>query len=72
MNRNPQNFFAEVEQAAFSPGNNVPGIELSNDRLLQARVFSYGDTQRYRLGSNFEQIPVNCPINNVANYQETD
>lgn len=69
LNRNPQNFFAEVEQAAFSPGNNVPGIELSNDRILQARVFSYPDTQRHRLGSNFDQIPVNCPINNVANYQ---
>lgn len=69
LNRNPQNFFAEVEQSAFSPGNNVPGIELSNDRILQARVFSYPDTQRYRLGSNFDQLPVNCPINNVANYQ---
>ena len=68
LNRNPQNFFAEVEQSAFSPGNNVPGIELSNDRILQARVFSYPDTQRHRLGSNFEQIHVNCPINNVSNY----
>ena len=69
LNRNPKNFFAEVEQVAFSPGNNVPGIELSNDRILQARVFSYPDTQRHRLGPNFDQIPVNCPINNVANYQ---
>ena len=69
LNRNPLNFFAEVEQAAFTPSNNVPGIELSNDRILQARVFSYPDTQRYRLGSNFEQIPVNCPLNNIANYQ---
>ena len=54
LNRNPKNFFAEMEQAAFSPGNLVPGIELSNDRILQARVFSYPDAQRYRLGSNFD------------------
>ena len=69
LNRNPENFFQDVEQAAFSPGNLVPGIELSNDRILQARVFSYPDTQRHRLGPNFQQIPVNCPMNAVANHQ---
>jgi catalase len=54
LNRNPSNFFAEMEQVAFNPGNIVPGIELSNDRILQARVFAYPDTQRHRLGPNFE------------------
>lgn len=67
INKNVQNFFAEVEQVAFSPGNLVPGIELSNDRVLQSRVFAYPDAQRYRLGPNFEKIPVNCPINSVNN-----
>ena len=52
LNRNPENFFAEVEQAAFSPANVVPGIGFSPDKMLQARLFSYGDTQRYRLGVN--------------------
>ncbi|MDX2083792.1 MAG: catalase [Candidatus Melainabacteria bacterium] len=61
LNRNPQNYFAEVEQAAFSPSNLVPGIEPSPDRLLQGRLFSYPDTQRHRLGANYDQIPVNCP-----------
>jgi catalase len=61
LNRNPENFFAEVEQAAFSPANIVPGIDYSPDRMLQARLFSYGDAQRYRLGVNFSQIPVNAP-----------
>jgi len=68
LNKNVQNFFAEVEQVAFNPGSLVPGIELSNDRILQARVFSYPDSQRHRLGPNFEMIPVNCPINGVNNY----
>jgi len=67
LNRNPDNFHAQMEQAAFSPGNLVPGIQLSNDRILQARVFSYPDTQRHRLGGNFDQIPVNCPISGVHN-----
>jgi len=66
LNRYPENYFAEVEQAAFSPANVVPGIGFSPDRMLQARLFSYGDTQRYRLGVNFNQIPVNsakgCPF----------
>ena len=61
LNRNPENFFTEVEQAAFSPGNFVPGIGPSPDRLLQGRLFSYHDTQRHRLGPNFQMIPVNMP-----------
>jgi catalase len=61
LNRNPDNFFAETEQAAFSPANIVPGIGFSPDKMLQARLFSYGDTQRYRLGVNFNHIPVNAP-----------
>ncbi len=61
LNRNPDNYFAEVEQAAFSPANVVPGIGFSPDKMLQARLFSYGDAQRYRLGVNFHQIPVNAP-----------
>ncbi|KWO57783.1 catalase [Burkholderia territorii] len=61
LNRNPDNFFAETEQAAFSPANVVPGIGYSPDRMLQARLFSYGDAQRYRLGVNFAHIPVNAP-----------
>src|SRR6202166_3485569 len=61
LNRNPENFFAEVEQAAFSPANVVPGISFSPDKMLQGRLFSYGDTQRYRLGVNHHHIPVNAP-----------
>ncbi|MHB8172533.1 MAG: catalase [Thermincolia bacterium] len=66
LNRNPENYFAEVEQAAFNPSNLVPGIGLSPDKMLQGRLFSYGDAQRYRLGVNHHQIPVNaprCPVN---------
>ena len=66
LNRNPENYFAEVEQAAFSPANVVPGISFSPDKMLQSRLFSYGDAQRYRLGVNHHQIPVNapkCPFN---------
>src|SRR5712692_6850161 len=61
LNRYPENYFAEVEQAAFSPANVVPGIGFSPDKMLQGRLFSYGDTQRYRLGVNFNHIPVNAP-----------
>jgi catalase len=61
LDRNPDNYFAAVEQAAFSPANVVPGIAFSPDKMLQARLFSYGDAQRYRLGVNFNQIPVNAP-----------
>ncbi len=61
LNRNPENYFAEVEQAAFNPANIVPGIGLSPDKMLQGRLFSYGDAQRYRLGVNHASIPVNTP-----------
>jgi len=61
LNRNPENFFADVEQAAFAPTNIIPGIGYSPDRMLQGRLFSYGDTQRYRLGVNHYLIPVNAP-----------
>lgn len=59
LNKNPQNYFADVEQAAFNPAHIIPGIGLSPDKLLQGRLFSYGDAQRYRLGVNHDQIPVN-------------
>lgn len=65
LNRNPDNYFADTEQSAFTPGNLVPGIGASPDRMLQARLFSYGDAQRYRIGVNHHQIPVNaarCPV----------
>lgn len=65
LNRNPENFFADVEQSAFAPSNLVPGIGASPDKMLQARLFNYADAQRYRLGVNFRQIPVNrprCPV----------
>jgi catalase len=68
LNRNPENFFAEVEQAAFNPGNVVPGISFSPDKMLQGRLFSYGDAQRYRLGVNHSQIPVNSPKCPVHSY----
>jgi catalase len=61
LNRNPENYHAEVEQAAFNPANVVPGIGFSPDRMLQGRLFSYGDAQRYRLGVNHGEIPVNAP-----------
>jgi catalase len=61
LNRNPQNHFADVEQAAFSPANVVPGISFSPDKMLQGRLFAYGDAQRYRLSVNYHQIPVNAP-----------
>ena len=61
LNRNPENYFAEIEQAAFNPANAVPGISFSPDRMLQGRLFSYGDAQRYRLGVNHNLIPVNSP-----------
>lgn len=61
LNRNPDNFFAEVEQSSFTPAAVVPGIGFSPDKMLQARLFSYGDAARYRLGVNHHQIPVNAP-----------
>jgi catalase len=69
LNRNPDNFFTQVEQAAFCPANLVPGIEFSDDKLLQGRTFSYVDTQRYRLGANFHELPSNKPLAPVANNQ---
>ena len=70
LNRNPDNFFAETEQVAFHPGHVVPGIDFTNDPLLQGRLFSYTDTQLSRLGSpNFSEIPINRPINEVHNNQ---
>ena len=67
LNRNPDNFFQQVESAAYSPATLIPGIEPSEDKLLQGRLFSYGDTQRHRLTGNFQQIPVNAPIVKVYN-----
>ena len=67
LNKNPENYFNEVEQAAFSPSNIVPGIGISPDRMLQARTFSYPDAQRYRLGVHYQQLPVNKPIVEVNN-----
>ena len=61
LNKNPENFFADVEQAAFSPGNTVPGIGLSPDKMLLGRAFAYNDAQRNRIGTNFHQLPVNRP-----------
>ena len=61
LNKNPENYFADVEQAAFNPAHIVPGLGFSPDRMLQGRLFSYGDAQRYRLGINHSQIPVNTP-----------
>ena len=70
LNRNPKNYFAEVEQVAFSPAHLVPGIEASPDKMLQGRLYSYSDTHRHRLGTNYQQIPVNCPFSTrVRNYQ---
>ena len=70
LNRNPENYFAEVEQSAFSPANFVPGIGPSPDKLLQGRLFSYHDTHRHRLGPNYHLLPVNVPKHAVAgNYQ---
>jgi catalase len=68
LNRNPENYFAEVEQAALSPANIVPGIGHSPDKMLQARIFSYADAHRYRLGVNHDLIPVNRPRCPVINY----
>ncbi len=68
LNRNPENYFADVEQAAFNPASIVPGIGFSPDKMLQGRLFSYGDAQRYRLGVNHSQIPVNHPRCPVSSY----
>lgn len=72
LNRNPMNYFAEVEQMAYAPSNMVPGIEPSPDKMLQGRLFSYNDTHRHRLGANYEQIPVNRPFNTTAQAYQRD
>lgn len=69
LNRNPANYFAEVEQVALAPSNVVPGVGLSPDRMLQGRVFAYADAQRHRVGTNYQQLPVNVPLNGYSNYQ---
>jgi catalase len=70
LNRNPENYFAEVEQSAFSPGNLVPGIAASPDKMLQARLMSYHDAHLYRLGPNYQLLPVNAPkACPMSNYQ---
>lgn len=69
LNRNPDNFFAETEQVAFHPGHVVPGIDFTNDPLLQGRLFSYLDTQLRRVGPNFAELPINRPVNPVNNNQ---
>jgi catalase len=68
LNRNPRNYFADVEQVALSPSNVVPGIGLSRDKMLVARAFSYPDAHRYRLGVNYNQLPVNRPLSPVNTY----
>ena len=70
LNRNPDNYFAEIENAAFSPSNIVPGIGFSPDKVLQARIFSYADAHRYRLGTHYEQLPVNRPKCPVHHYHK--
>ncbi|XP_014238521.1 catalase-like [Trichogramma pretiosum] len=71
LDKNPENYFTDVEQAAFDPAHMVPGIEPSPDKMLQGRLFSYGDTHRHRLGPNHLQLPVNCPYKMMpaVNYQ---
>jgi len=69
LNENPKNYFAEIEQAAFSPSHLVPYIEATADPVLQSRLFSYPDTHRHRLGANYQQLPVNAPLVPVANFQ---
>ena len=70
LDRNPENFFAEVEQAGFSPANLVPGIGLSPDKMLMGRIFSYHDTHLHRIGTNYEQLPINRPHSPVHSYNK--
>jgi catalase len=72
LNKNPQNYFAEVEQAAFSPANFVPGIAASPDKMLQGRLFSYHDTHIHRLGPNYHLLPINRPKAAEVNYYQRD
>lgn len=68
LNRNPENYFADIEQAAFEPSNIVPGIGFSPDKMLQARIMSYADAHRYRIGVNYASLPVNKPLSAVNTY----
>ncbi len=68
LNRNPENFFAQIEQAAFAPSNQVPGTGISPDKMLLGRVFGYADAQRARIGTNYQQLPVNQPKNKINSY----
>src|SRR5207244_595839 len=70
LDRNPENFFAEIVQAGFEVANFVPGIGPSPDRMVLGRMFAYGDSNRYRNGANYEQLPVNRPLNEVHNYNK--
>jgi catalase len=70
LDRNPENFFAEVEQAGFSPANLVPGTGLSPDKMLMGRIFSYHDTHLHRIGPNYEQLPINAPKVEVHSYNK--
>ncbi|WP_420789416.1 catalase KatB [Shewanella algae] len=70
LNRLPQNYFAEVEQVALAPSNLVPGVGASPDKMLQARLFAYADAQRYRIGANYNHLPVNCPHATQANHHQ--
>lgn len=68
LNRNPENYFAQIEQAAFEPSNLVPGIDVSPDKMLLARIFAYADAHRYRIGANYNELPVNRPKTAVHSY----
>jgi len=70
LNRNPENYFAQIEQAAFEPANLVPGIGLSPDKMLMGRIFSYHDTHLHRIGPNYEQLPINAPKIEVHSYNK--
>ena len=70
LNRNPENFFAQIEQAAFEPSNMVPGVGASPDKMLLGRLFSYPDAHRYRIGANYMQLPVNSPMSPVNSYSK--
>jgi len=70
LNRNPENFFAQIEQSSFEPSNLVPGIDVSPDKMLLGRLFSYPDAHRYRIGANYTQLPVNAPKSPVHSYSK--
>ena len=72
LNKNPDNYFAQIEQMALSPSNLVPGIEASPDKMLQGRLFAYDDTHRHRLGPNFNQLPVNLPKCPLLHFTQRD